>query len=139
MITSWSHNVQRKKRGLLKKGKMFPRTTSPPLPHLLGHNWISCPFMKQLLVYMMEQVLRSQRQREMRVKDDSGFKPKWLWYIRRGEVVEGKMMISVIVLLIWDIKEVSWWGYSASENMRLEFRKKIKVGDIHRMSSAERK
>lgn len=50
------------------------------------------------------------------------FKPKWLWYIGRGDGLKGNMII--VIVLIWDAKEISRWRLSGCKNMGLVFRMK---------------
>ena len=86
------------------KCSLGPPFTSPLTSlHLLGHSWITCLFMKQLRVHMMEQVSSSQRWRGEMERWKSKLKPKWPGSIRRREIMEGKMMTFVKVLLMWGI------------------------------------
>lgn len=126
MITSWSHNVQRRKKDLLKREKILPRMTCHP--SLLGLNWITMPTHETVPGLYEGTIVEESKTEKWESKVTQAFKAKRLGYIGRGEVVGGKMMIFVIVLLIWDAKEVSRWKWSARENMDWSSERRSQLG-----------
>lgn len=104
---------------------MFPRTTSltlwltslpaptPWLNHMPIHEAVP-------RLYAGTSVGESKTER-WAFKTTLGFKPKCLWYTGR-EVMEGNMI--VVIVLIWDAKEIPRCRWSACKNMGLEFRRK---------------